>query len=477
MCPVDTPFEHIGEFWLPDRASNRIGGTITYSPGERPKLRLAGSFRERKEDVQALGSLAPPRPVPFILGKVAGVGRITLYRCRETPATVDLEHDARETWIEAFAVLIGVHCATKEELQVHEFSARLSHLDEWADMFALDRNRTKYNPTTRTQRIVYQRPEPINGELLDGWRFRAGLEISGPSVAVPQRGINVVTKTCIVLTSPSPCPFEEMIEKADIVSSFISLAVQQPVYVTDLWVRPHIHESVEPVVADPVDVVYYTPAPASPARLLTPPHDMLFVLADVRGHLSTHLQCWERSWHSMLPILSLYFSRLYEQRIQLEHRFLSLIQAVEGYHRRRLSKLEAPEEEHAARIKDILAAVPERHKTWLRGQLRHSNEPRLDKRLSELSKKWDTIMRKVARNRRWVQEAVTIRNNLAHQKEDAEHFSVDQVLTICERLKLLLDLWLLTEAGFGAAEIRRLVYRYWRRHPPFLAIDAKRMVW
>jgi hypothetical protein len=179
----------------------------------------------------------------------------------------------------------------------------------------------------------------------------------------------------------------------------------------------------------------------------------------------------------MLPILSLYFSRLYEQRIQLEHRFLSLIQAVEGYHRRRLSKLEAPEEEHAARIKDILAAVPERHKTWLRGQLRHSNEPRLDKRLSELSKKWDTIMRKVARNRRWVQEAVTIRNNLAHQKEDAEHFSVDQVLTICERLKLLLDLWLLTEAGFGAAEIRRLVYRYWRRHPPFLAIDAKRMVW
>ncbi|MEW6217374.1 MAG: HEPN domain-containing protein, partial [Candidatus Bipolaricaulota bacterium] len=278
-------------------------------------------------------------------------------------------------------------------------------------------------------------------------------------------------------TAPSPCPFEEMIEKADIVSSFISLAVQQPVYVTDLRVRPHIHESVEPVVADPVDVVYYTPAPASPTRLLTPPHDMVFVLADVRGHLSTHLQCWERSWHSMLPILSLYFSRLYEQRVHLEHRFLSLIQAVEGYHRRRMSKPEVPEEEHAARIKDILAAVPERHKTWLEGQLRYSNEPKLDKRLSELCDRWDGIMRKVARNRRWVQEAVTIRNNLAHQKEDADHFSVDQVLTICERLKLLLDLCLLTEAGFAAAEIRRLVYRYWRRHPPFLAIDAKRMLW
>jgi hypothetical protein len=343
-------------------------------------------------------------------------------------------------------------------------------------LFALDRDRTKYDPASRTQRIVYRRPELVDGELSDGWKLSLGLEIRGPVVAVPQRGISVATNTRIALTPPSPCPFEELLEKLDVVSSFISLAVQQPVYVTDLKARPPNREGGEtcPAVVDSVDVVYYSPASTSPARLLVPPHDMLFVLADVRGRLSAHLQCWENAWHSMLPILSLYFGRLYEQRIHLEHRFLSLIQAVEGYHRRRMSRPEVPKQEHAARIRDILAAVPERHKTWLEGRLRYSNEPRLDKRLSELCDKWDGIMQKVVRNRKWIQRAVTIRNGLAHQKEGATRFALEELLTISERLKLLLDFCLLTEAGFDSADVERLVDRYWRRHPPFIAIDAKR---
>ena len=116
------------------------------------------------------------------------------------------------------------------------------------------------------------------------------------------------------------------------------------------------------------------------------------------------------------------------------------------------------------------------YRDWLEAHLERSNEPKLPKRLSDICKKYGTIMRRVSRTRSWIDTAVEIRNALVHQKEDAREFPVDEIVTISERLKLLLDLCLLTEAGLAPADIDRLIDRYWRRNPPLLAIDAKRMM-
>jgi hypothetical protein len=213
-----------------------------------------------------------------------------------------------------------------------------------------------------------------------------------------------------------------------------------------------------------------------PSKVLFPPYDMLFVLADIRQNLASHLKCWEEAADSIRPVLALYFAQLRESRIYLENRFLSLIQAVEAYHRRRLSKPELLEEKHKARVQEILNAVPVHYRRWLEAHLERSNEPKLPKRLSDICKRYGTIMRQVSKKRSWIDTAVEIRNALVHQKEDARQFEIDEIITISERLKLLLDLCLLTEAGFAATDIELLINRYWRRNPPLLAIDSKRMM-
>ena len=472
-------FEDTGEFWLPDAPTNRVGGTLSYSPGGRPTLRLAGSFRTLKEELDQLTQVGPAPSLRIILGRTAKARDITLYECREAGGTVDLEYGgAMEKQMEAFAVFKGVHFKTEEEIQFREITVQLSHLDEWANLFSLDSDRSKYDSATRTQTIVYQIPKPINAVLDDDWKISLGLEVHGPRFSRPQTNINIQIKTCLTLTPPEARSFETYLEKLRIFSTFISLATQQPVY--PLHLRGKLYrlnrDKDTNISSGPVEIIYYVPGLAKPSKGLFPPFDMLFVLADIRDNLAFHVNSWQKTDNTIRPVLDLYFAQLNQEHMYLQHRFLSLIQAVEGYHRRRLSNEDLPQEKHENRIQEILSSVPPQHKQWLAGKLKHSNEPNLSKRLSDICSIYNTIMKRISKNKTWIQTAVDIRHDLSHQKDDSKTFSVEQILTVSERLKLLMDLCLLAEAGFSSADIERLIERYWSRNPPLLAMDAKKIM-
>jgi hypothetical protein len=472
-------FEDTGEFWLPDAPTNKVGGTLSYSPGGRPTLTLAGSFRTLKEELDQLTQVGPAPSLRIILGRTAEARDITLYGCREAGGTVDLEYGgATEKQMEAFAVFKGVHFETKEGIQFREITVQLSHLDEWANLFSLDSDHSKYDSATRTQTIVYRIPKPINAVLDDDWKITLGLEVHGPRFSRPQTNINVQTKTCLTLTPPGPRSFETYLEKLRIFSTFISLATQQPVYPLHLRgtiYRPDCNKD-GTISSDSVKIIYYVPDLGRPSKELFPPHDMLFVLGDIRDNLAFHVNSWQKAVDTIQSVLDLYFAQLSQAHMYLQHRFLSLIHAMEGYHRRRLDNEDLPQEKHEKRIQEILSSVPSQYERWLKWKLKYSNELSLPKRLSDICRMYDAIMKRISKNKTWIQTAVDIRNDLSHQKEDSKTFSVDQVLTASERLKLLMDLCLLAEAGFSSADIERLIERYWRRNPPLLAIDAKRMM-
>jgi HEPN superfamily Apea-like protein len=75
---------------------------------------------------------------------------------------------------------------------------------------------------------------------------------------------------------------------------------------------------------------------------------------------------------------------MYNPKAYLRHQFLSLVQALEAYHRRITKTFELPDEEHQQRMSDILAAVGAEHRDWLEEKLRYSNEPGLRKTLREI---------------------------------------------------------------------------------------------
>ena len=81
------------------------------------------------------------------------------------------------------------------------------------------------------------------------------------------------------------------------------------------------------------------------------------------------------------PVCALYFGTLYNPSRYLDLNFLSLVHAIEAYHRRGSDETDKPAGEHEARLKEILDAAPAAYRDWLGEKLRYSNELSLRRRL------------------------------------------------------------------------------------------------
>jgi hypothetical protein len=471
-------FEDVGEFWLPEKKDQKVGGALLYSPGERPKLRLAGSFKSLREELQSFGSFKLRAPETIVLGQTAKSRNVTLYECRDAGGgTVDLEYGgAVEKWMEASVLFKGAHFRREEEIRFDSVAVEMAHLHEWAWMFVVDPRDCTYDRESRVQTLRYQHPSSVEVGLSDGWLTTLEVALSGPHFTRPQRTLAVKPQTRLKLVPPAPASLDSFLERIWIWSSFVSLATQEAVFPTRLTGRPTrtFEEGRDDYSGSDVEIVYRDRRLLTPIRELVPPHDMLFGLRDIAPDPSAPLRSWEDAARKLRPVLHLYFADLEQQGIHLEPRFLRLIQALEGYHRRVLGGTERPAAEHDERVEAILASVPREHAGWLRGKLKYANELSLGARLSALCRRHTEIMKHVASDMSWIDVAVGIRNDYSHQKQDAKEYEVHEVLTVSERLKLLLDLCLLSECGLDSQDIQKLVDRYWQRHPPILAIDAEK---
>ena len=65
------------------------------------------------------------------------------------------------------------------------------------------------------------------------------------------------------------------------------------------------------------------------------PYDMLFTFKDISDRFEILLKNWFEKADTLGPVYDLYFGTLYNPRMYLQHQFLSLIQAIEVYHRRK----------------------------------------------------------------------------------------------------------------------------------------------
>jgi hypothetical protein len=68
----------------------------------------------------------------------------------------------------------------------------------------------------------------------------------------------------------------------------------------------------------------------------------------------------------------------------LETRFMNLVQAIEGYHRRRLDRLAYDEQTFEAYRLEILNGLTGRVRKLVKKALRHANEINLEQRISDV---------------------------------------------------------------------------------------------
>lgn len=160
----------------------------------------------------------------------------------------------------------------------------------------------------------------------------------------------------------------------------------------------------------------------------------------------------------------MYFGTVYNTQAYLEQQFLSLVQALETYHRRIMVDRNLPEEEHQRRKREILDAVPEEHRNWLEDKLKYSHEPSLRRRLMEIfDRHSEGVASAVGDSRKdrkaFIHKVWLNRNYRTHHDKDLESQAVrgEDLYRLNQKLKLLLEVCLMGEIGFEPDKVRELV--------------------
>jgi hypothetical protein len=438
-------FEHQGFWWLPGKPEEQVPGTLKFDPDEGATLSLLGSLDNQMQ-------FGTPFDPELVLGISSGGKLITLQGCVQTRSTMTLPGFPISS-LRARMTFVGEHFEDPSDIGFEGLSVGYSHLEEWAGVSGFVLKMTD-DPKAYPCVIEHMIPDAVSvsaGDAKVALRFGSKHKHSNPLV----REASITQNARITLDHPEKKPLNDLLKAMYHIQNFLTLGVGKPVY-------PLVIRGIAGTDGGAEVEVYYRPlGRISSAVKKVHPAYMLFTFHDL-DDFGRSLDAWLKKVEVLEPVYQLYFGTLYNPRSYIRHQFLSLIQALEAYHRRVNTSSDLPEEEHAKRIKEILGGAPEEHRKWLEGKLTYSNEPSLRRRLKEIHGRYpESVGSIVGDSRSFIQKVVTTRNYNTHfdKRLEGQAAREGDLHGLTQKLNRLLEVCLLGEIGFDDRRIRDLLTR------------------
>jgi len=189
---------------------------------------------------------------------------------------------------------------------------------------------------------------------------------------------------------------------------------------------------------------------------------MLFTFADGKKGADSPLSRWLAQVDLLGPVYDLFLVSLFQPRIFLGLRFLSLAQAIESLHSRRFPHYEVPKADHRRRVDEIVAAVPDHYKEWVTDKLAGANRASFRRGLRELlATVPDDLKAALGDEEAFGKKVHLTRNYLTHYNPDLADKAAKGVALqrLAMALKVVLEPLLLLELGFDRDEVAGLIDR------------------
>ena len=462
------PREWRGLWWDPHKPETRIAGVLSFSQADA-ELELIGLLPDLEAEDGSLEVMFGLVDRPRIHGLTTDGGKITLDRCiprgRRIGAGVPVERH------HPGVIFVGHHF--EDAIEFDAIEARFTHLDEWAGLSGFSES-LSWTDERKIEaiKVEFRPPEDVTATLKDGTTIEIGFAWSWSGPAIVTTRAEIEQQAGILARYPTPREFDEALKLVGRLRNFFNLGVGKPVHPREVAgilepATTEDRESDQPGVNRTRVEILYTlsdqPQPSDLEARDVLPHEMRFTLRDIHDSLDQRIQTWLERYEILRPALDLYFGVAYGAVRYLEPRFLSLIQALETYHRRTSSTTVLPEQEHLRWISSVLDPLPDSaRRDRLEKILAHSNEPPLRARLKEVLASCPTIGSKIASKARvFLEAAVTGRNYLTHYDPTLEARAPKgiELLPLSAQVGALLEMCFLREIGFTCEEIDAIFTR------------------
>jgi len=448
-------FEYKGIWWLPDKPEEQIPGTLRFTPDEGAVLDLIGSFK----DIKDMNKILEPE---IILGVSSNGKNITLHKCFETKSSFSFPGFQTSSFY-ANLVFIGAHFQKLENIKFKSLFVHYLHLDEWVNISGFDIKHLREKEVV----IKYKLPEPFQIDISDGLKILINIRATGPSLSFVQKEATIKQKTEIKIETSEDKSFEYYRKIMYHIQNFLSLGIMEPVYPLTIEGITEVNKEMinDKLYNPPVEIYYKLPdIPKAPKTLH--PFDMLFAFKDISDRFEVFLKNWFEKADLLEPVYNLYFGTLYNPRMYLEHRFLNLIQAIESFHQRIHRGEYLSVEEYKPVYKTLVNAIPDWVRSDLKNRLKeylkYGREFSLRKRLKEIFDKYQQVIDRFIENKNtFIRKVVDTRNYQIHHDEDIKERAAggEELYRLTQKLKMLLEVCLLTELGFSSEKIITLFFK------------------
>lgn len=452
-------FEYKGIWWLPDKPEKQVSGTLRFSPHEGAILDLIGSF----EDINDFRQILNP---DIILGVSSDGKNITLYKCFEITSKVSIP-GLQTSSIIASVVFVGVHFKKTEDMKFESLSIHYSHLDEWANISGFkmrDFYRSSEKKDKKTWLIKYELPEPVEAKVNDDLKISLVIRAFLPTLSLVQKEAYIKQKTFVKIEPSKAKPLEEYWNIMSLFQDFLSLGVLEAVYplsIRGITEANKITLGEGKIYHPPISIFYKLPDISRMSKTLMPV-EMLFTFKDISESFEVFIRNWFEKAEILKPVYDLYFGTLYNPHMYLQHKFLSLVQAIESYHRRNMKNYELSEDEYRKRITEILNMVSSNDRRWLKWKLKYANEPSLKQRLEDILKTHSEVLDGIIDDKSsFIDKTADTRHYLTHYDSKLKERSAygEELYRLTLKLKVLLEICLLKELGFSSDNIKGLISR------------------
>jgi hypothetical protein len=471
---IDTQ-THRGFWWTPAAAEHRLSGTLTITRGE-PRLEVEGDFGHElisEKDGQRVYS-GMPENQRRIVGMTTDGKQVTLDDCFF--ASGNIRSPGIPTTVYRARLAVFGHMFEDEVIELDEIELRTSELEQWIGLvpFPLHVPEPDADPPSAT--IVVTRPSTNEFPLADDQRVRITFEVGTSGVGVVATEASLRYAAWIGLRFSKPRAIAEASVAVGQLRNFLSLAVGKPV--TLLAVDGHRDDVVDKAGHRiPLQLLYPIAHNPEPSQQGVQPWEMLFTYREARDRLADVFGAWLAHHDVLEPVFALYFGTLYNAHLYIEQRFLAFAQAIETYDRRRRpTAKESDPAEHKERIREILKATPEKHRTWLKDKLAFSNELVLARRIAHVLSVCPNVTARIVGEEgadKFVKAVRNTRNYLTHYDQTRKRHAVTEprdLYRLTLQLRAILETAFLLELAFECADIEAVLERARR----FEQIDLQR---
>ncbi len=438
-----------GKWWLPTNWSHTVPGNLTFDPRGKSRLEIFGTFQTGP--VKEYTSYLFPKSIPLILGEDDSGQPITLTDCRIEPF-VHFPPWEYSTYRPS-TIFRGHHFRKPEEIIFSRLSIDYYGLQVWADP----------NPRIRVafNRPVHTLPDEISTSdiLISAGKFSIRICRTFPQDADTQSNEDTINRFALIdFSTENPLNFDGWLGAITDFQVFLSLAMRVSTWPTMVQ-APHPESN-----GKQISIHYHSVTEFRKTENLSP-SNMYFTLQEALPFLERGLQNWFERSGKLERVLQMYNWAI-SREIFLDEQFMIFARAVEVIHRQ-MHVITYVDEEKFDEIREVIeSSIPKgtdrRLRQGILNSIKYANSPSLRGRLKDIRNRHQQCSTRLfMQYNSFVNDVVCTRNYLTHfDEKDKERakLELEDLYPMRERLRLLLEVCLLSETGLGNSEIGRIVH-------------------